>query len=286
MKRVLEGLLCLSICLLMVRCDKIEEPYLEAVNSEAGMPIPYFEEKTDFIHKYLLEDFTGHRCVNCTKAHKAMREMQEKMGDTLVCIGIHTGPQSEPDDPPYTADYRTGMGNEISTHFGVSALPSGIINRRDFDRDGSVDIFKNSSLWSLMMDSIHRTQAEIGLQIKDTNFSKYPDSIYISVKINYLKENSKNLRLYVVLLEDGIISAQKFPTGDSLNYVHNHVLRTNIGPIKGSALKLKNGSEHSEILSYALYRKSIWKWENCSYVAFVCDADTEEVLQVEKFDIN
>ena len=90
---------------------------MEAGEQKVTADTPYFEVKTQFIQKYLLEEFTGHTCLNCPKAHKTMQELQQNMKDTLICMAVHCGIFAEPGDAPYTADYRTPMGNYIEKYF-------------------------------------------------------------------------------------------------------------------------------------------------------------------------
>ena len=72
MKKLCICLLGICAALLFVQCDKIEEPFMEAGDQKVTADTPYFEVKTQFIQKYLLEEFTGHTCLNCPKAHKIM----------------------------------------------------------------------------------------------------------------------------------------------------------------------------------------------------------------------
>ena len=76
----------IAICtgILFLQCDKIEEPFKEPSGQKVSADTPYFEVRTDFIQKYLLEDFTGHTCLNCPKAHTIMKEMQDAMKDANI----------------------------------------------------------------------------------------------------------------------------------------------------------------------------------------------------------
>ena len=95
----------IAICtgILFLQCDKIEEPFKEPSGQKVSADTPYFEVRTDFIQKYLLEDFTGHTCLNCPKAHTIMKDMQDAMKDTLICMAVHCGNFAEPGDAPYWA---------------------------------------------------------------------------------------------------------------------------------------------------------------------------------------
>ena len=280
MKKI-QVLLWLAGCLfLFVRCDKIEGPYLEKEQS-VTVDTPYFEVKSDFYRKYLLEDYTGQACTNCPKAHAIMHQLQSGMADTLVCMAVHSGVYATPSEGLYEADYRTELGNSWSTYFSVSNYPSGMINRKVMSNGKRVLAY---TLWSKVLDTLTRTEPEIGLQIRDTALASISDTDYVFVKVSFLKQTSRQLRLYVVLLEDSIVSPQLNGIQIDTNYVHNHMLRTNISPLQGSVLNagevLEKGA--STIRAYPLFRQPAWRWKHCSVLAFVCDAETEEVLQTEQ----
>ena len=273
----------IGAALLFMQCDKIEEPFMEAGEQKVTADTPYFEVRTQFIQKYLLEDYTGHTCINCPKAHVILHEMQEEMGDTLVCMAIHSGVNAKPEEGLFAADYRTALGDYLASHFVVSGYPKGMISRKTFDGKRVLD----RTEWKAKMASVARTTAEIGLQIKDTSVALRPDSAYIFVKVSYLKENSRKMQLHVLVLEDSIVSAQKNGLSIDTNYVHNHMLRLNLSPIMGSVLNLGSTLEagSSDIRAFALYRNPAWRWKHCQIVAFVTDTETEEVLQVENFKL-
>lgn len=269
---------------LFLQCDKIEEPFREMPEHKVAADTPYFEIRTDFYQKYLLEDYTGHTCLNCPKAHTIMKEMQETMKDTLICMAVHCGNFAEPGDAPYTADYRTAMGNYLASHFSVSGLPKGMISRRLFDGKRVL----NYSDWKNFMASVPRLQAEIGIQIKDTVMPAHQDTAYIFVKTTWLKETGRPMRLSVVLLEDSIVSAQRQPDLSVINdYVHNHMLRASLSPLEGTVLNTDGIKQKgaSDIRGYALYRSPAWRWSHCNIVAMVIDTETEEILQVESFQL-
>ena len=283
-KKFIVYALAIASSLLFLQCDKIEEPFKESPEQNVTADTPYFEVRTDFIQKYLLEDFTGHTCLNCPKAHTIMKEMQDAMKDTLICMAVHCGNFAEPGDAPYTADYRTALGNYLESHFSVSGLPKGMISRRQFNGKRVL----NYSEWKADMASVTRLPAEIGIQIKDTTVPSHPDTAYIFVKTTWLKGTERPMRLSIVLLEDSIISAQKQPDLSIISdYVHNHMLRASLSPIEGTVLNTDGKKEkgESDIRAYALYRNPVWQWKHCHIVAMVIDTETEEILQVEKIHL-
>ena len=287
MKKIIFYGILLSFVFLTSNCDKIEKPYSEHVNQ---LDTPDFPALGNVIQKYLLEDFTGHLCNNCPQAHVIANEMKTALGDTLIIMAIHPEHSlTKPYAAPYDADYRTEFGNLIASEFNITTLPSGMISRKSFD--GDYVLGKDD--WKLKMASIVRQVPTIGLQIISTDESE--DSVNVFVKTTYLSSMDKNLKLYVVLIESGMISAQRNnssaigTTPEILNYEHKHVLRTNISPIEGNAIATLGtpvAKEDSVIKGYTLYLSGKpWNLENCHIIAFVVDADTKEILQVEEVEM-
>ncbi|MDY0014672.1 MAG: Omp28-related outer membrane protein [Bacteroidales bacterium] len=289
-KIILSSLLLIGILVLSTRCDKIEKPY--KVTSNNPLDTPAFPVLGNVIQKYLLEDFTGHKCVNCPQAHAIADEMKTDMGDTLIILAIHSGNYARPQTPPYNADYRTEMGDMITADFNILNYPSGMISRKTFSGDTISSVLSRFN-WKLRMASILRQAPNLALQILTSSPSE--DSINVFVKTTFLANTNKNLRLYVVLSESGIISAQTNnssaigPTPDIFDYEHKHMLRTSIAPKEGNIIATL-GTPHQAndtlIKGYTLYLiGKPWKLENCSVIAFISDNDTKEILQVEEVEL-
>ena len=285
-KIILSSLLLIGILILSISCDKIEKPYTEHNNE---LDTPDFPALTNYMQKYLLEDFTGHLCVNCPQAHVIADEMKTAMGDTLIVLSIHSGNYAKPQVSPYDADYRSEMGDMISADFNIIAYPSGMINRKDFNGNRVL----GRTIWKSSIASIQRQAPNLALQILTSSPSE--DSINVFVKTTFLTNTNKNLRLYVVLSESGIISAQKNnssavgTTPEILNYEHKHMLRTNITPKEGASIATLGTplqANDTLIKGYTLYLTGKpWKLENCSVIAFISDFDIKEILQVEEVEL-
>lgn len=253
------------------------------------MDTPEFPALSNVIQKYLLEDFTGHLCVNCPQAHAVADEMKTDMGDTLIILAIHSGGYAKPQTAPYENDYRSEMGDQVSTEFGISAYPAGMISRKDFSGNRVL----SRLAWKSSMASIVRQAPNIGIQIIAEGQSE--DSINVFVKTTFLANTDQNLLLYVVLSESGLVSAQKNnssavgTTPEILNYEHKHTLRSHIAPIEGNAIaSLGTPIQANDTLikGYTLYLTGKpWKLDNCSVIAFICDSNTKEVLQVEEIHL-
>jgi len=256
-------------------CDKVKKPYkVEATTVECDTPS--FPALDNVIQKYLLEDYTGHRCNNCPKAHERITNVLIPMlNDTLVVIAIHAGYNAQPEEGLFSADYRTEAGNAYEKQFNISVYPSGMINRMFFNGNRII----NYPDWKTALESIPRKPADMGIQIL-TDFNNEKACIF--VKTSLLNNVSEKLRLCVLLTENNIISPQKNGKETDTNYVHNHVLRTSLAPILGDDIELSAKNE-SVIKGYSIdFSGKVWKKENCYIVAFIYNSDTYEILQVEE----
>jgi hypothetical protein len=102
-------------------CEKITPPYKE---SKGGG-----NDTTGVLKNVLLEDYTGHTCVNCPTAAVIAHDLKNLYGDRLIVMAVHAGYFADPHPGIFENDYRTQAGNEWNTFFGFQNYPSGLIDR-------------------------------------------------------------------------------------------------------------------------------------------------------------
>jgi len=256
-------------------CDKVKKPYMVEKNF-LECDTPSFPALDNLIRKYLLEDYTGHTCTNCPKAHDIIVNDLSSLRDTLIVIAIHAGSYAEPKGEPFSADYRTEAGKEYDTKFNIpQAYPHGTINRMFFGNNRTLSANK----WKSTFDTITRKPPAVAIQVL-TEFNN--DIACVFVKTSLLNNISENLRLCVLLTENNIVSPQQNGSKIDTNYVHNHVLRHSLAPIWGDNVELSVKDE-SVVKGYSIdFNGKVWKKENCYIIAFVYNLDTYEILQVEE----
>ncbi len=78
----------------------------------------------------VLEEFTGIHCSWCPAGHLIAQGIHDQNPGDVVLINIHTGTFATPSagEP----DFRTLFGDAIGTQSGVTAYPSGTVNRHVF----------------------------------------------------------------------------------------------------------------------------------------------------------
>jgi len=289
MKKIHFFLVVLSFTLIAISCDKIEGPYTEQQSEPAECDTPNFPAISNNIQKVLLEDFTGHTCINCPQGHKIAADLKIKYGDSIVLLAIHEGSFAEPLALPskYTADYRTEAGKEIHDAFVPSYYPCGMINRKEYN--SSIIIDKND--WTIAYAAVDRTNPTMALQVIN-EYNTSTNKMCTYVKTTFLQNTQKNLKLSLLIIEDSIVSPQKNntpslgTTPDIDNYVHRHILRGAVNSAFGdviansSTLILANTSKINGY-SFSFAGKPL-RPNYCSVIAIVYNVDTKEVVQVEE----
>lgn len=282
MKRVL-GFLSIMV-LLFASCDIIEGPRLEPNNNtETDVEFPELN-RDSVIRKVLFEEFTGHYCTNCPeKGHRVLEGLMEQYGNLLVPVTIHAGGLAAPREEPYTYDFRTEMGDQLYTDFGVNSVPCAMVNRV---QKGSswISFYRD---WSGQIDAVDKTKIVAGIQI----INKYDDTkreMVAHTKTTMFTDYENPIKLCVVMIEDGIVAPQLDNNNTIMDYVHNHALRASLNGTYGANLNDDNGGIIEKDSAYTKSYKLDFnklpqdiKYQNCTIVTYIYDAVTKEILQAE-----
>jgi len=273
----------LSFMVLSTSCDKIDEPYM---NTGGGGPV------ADTVRRVLLEDFTGHECVNCPAAHVIIEGLQKVYPERIIPVVIHRGFFAEPSLPPYEYDFRTPDGDAIAALFGTAPPPNGMVNRIKKSGSYLISPAAYAASVSLVLDSMPE-MPDIYIEI-DPSYNSTDSMISVDVKMTVLKNMpTGKYNVSVMVVESNIIEAQKNTTPeinngkDILNYNHKDVLR---GAINGSLgeefVDAALSPNQTFTKSYTAYKiGKDWKPDDLKIVAFVYYADGQkdkEVIQVEE----
>jgi len=259
------------ISISLLSCDKVDAPYKEEVEK----PI----DTTNKIHKkVLLEDFTGHKCINCPAAHEIGHDLTNIYGeDNLIIASIHAGFYASPQNAPFDYDFRTVAGSDYANFFGVQNYPMGLVDRINDGGDYLLDVNK----WGSTIAQQFNETANLGITI---NPNLQVDKLSAEIKLQFVSTVSKAASIQIWIVEDSIIKAQTTPEGDVTDYVHNHVLRKAVNGTWGEnlpATNYQNGDE--ETISFSDFQLgSDWVAEQLSLIVFVYDNESKRVLQVEE----
>jgi hypothetical protein len=269
--------------LLLFSCTKIDEPYATVHTLNIKDTTMNWDSYPP-VKKVLLEDYTGHKCVNCPDAAITARSLEEQYGDQLVVMAVHAGFYSKPDKTgEYTLDLRTDAGNAWNNDFAFTSYPNGMVNRTLFNGSRIVDPDK----WGASVGQLLLVSPDFQIMISN---SYNPDSRKLATTIynRFLTSKTGEYSLTVCIVEDSIIGAQKNsneaigPVPDWLGYVFNGVLRTNINGTYGEVLTTTPDPDITYLARYQTTLDTAFVERNCWVIAFVTNNSTKEVLQAEK----
>ncbi len=260
-----------------IGCDVIENP----IKDIGSQPPPDTTNKV--VRKIVIEDYTGHRCKNCPKAAKSLKDIEALYGERIVAIAVHAGPTIfTGTTPDFPTDFTTPEGNQLKNFFGVFALPIGMVNRVDYSTTGLVHL-KPFNSWAGIATNYIDSAAVVELK-QQVDFDANGSTVTVDVEAIALKDFQDDLKVCVMLLENNIIAPQLMED-DTRNpdYVHNHVLRTMYTEALGDELALApilqndtatgqfNGTISSNVLDV----------NECDIATFIFNARTYEILQAE-----
>ena len=275
-----------SLMMLSTSCDKVEPPYM---NTGGGGVVG------DTVRKVLLEDFTGHKCVNCAAAHATIEGLQIIYPERIVPVIIHAGFFAKPyPTTPYDYDFRTTEGTTIGDFFGATGstpLPKGMVNR--INNGGYLlDPAAYPTAVSLVLDSMDK-MPDIYIELQPA-YNSTDSTISVDAKMTVLKDMpAGKYNISIVVVESNIIEPQR-NTNPNINngqdipdYKHNDVLRGAINTTWGvefADAALTTGQVYTK--AYTNYKiGKDWKPDDLKIVAFVYHADgpkDKEVIQAEE----
>ncbi|MCK5857662.1 MAG: Omp28-related outer membrane protein [Bacteroidales bacterium] len=277
----------LSFMVLSTSCDKVDAPY---------MTIGGGGVVGDTVRKVLLEDFTGHLCVNCAAAHLAIEGLQVVYPKRIIPMVIHVGFFAKPKPAPYDYDFRTSTGDDIAAQFGATAapLPKGMVNRID-DGGYLLDPADYATAVSLVLDSMP-SKPDIFIELS-SSFNSTDSTISVDAKMSVFKNMpAGKYNISVMVVESKIVEAQKNTNPninngkEILDYEHNDVLRGAINTTWGEEFAdaaLTDGQVFNK--SYSKYKiGSDWKPDDLKIIAFVYYADgpnDKVVIQAEEIHL-
>ncbi len=262
--------------LILGSCDKIEPPFKQTTSTN--------NDTSTYVQKVLIEDFTGHRCGNCPRAHEKLAQLQQFYGNKVIGLSIHSGFFAMPLPPTYSADYRTTEGNEITQAFGIQNYPSGMVNRTLYNGN----LLLSHDNWSEAVNNLIQLQPSLGIK-GNINFNTSNNTISATITTKILQTIEYPTKLCVYLSEDSIVSPQTdYSQNPSTinNYVHMHMLRKSFNGTWGTEIPINSKQVGDTLIrSFSLNWDNSWQKKNSHVIAFVYNANSNEIIQVEKFKI-
>lgn len=219
----------------------------------------------------LIEDFTGQNCLNCPKATETIHQLQEVYGsDSVIAVAIHSGDfgfMRGDRNRPYPLT--TTLGDEYFQHWGLSAQPVGMVNRRPASdyADWGTQVHEERAKFS---------RVNLAAQVEYDEATRKAD-----ITVSALgTDGTVDGKLQLWLTEDSITSGQRMPDGTwNAEYLHNHVLRAAVNGAWGTDFPIEEGETRDETFTYTIPEDKDWVPEHLHVVAFIyTDAGVEQVV--------
>lgn len=265
------------IALAISSCDVMNEPYRE---DNTVTPPPATEQVV------LIEDFTGHLCVNCPAAAVTASEIEKVFGkNRVIILAIHVGQLANPAPPKFTHDFRTTMGTDLDKTFKISVagIPRGTINR--IPRNGN--ILLDHLAWSQFTAEALKRTPPVELTFRNTNWSAENKNVSTDVEVKYLSGGNQDYHLVVVLAEDSIKGAQADARVSIIeDYTFNHTLRTALNGTWGEQLSadpVPAGTVLTRSFNFTFPAGVSWNPAHCHLIAYVHRHNsTREIMQAAR----
>ncbi len=288
MKKIL--FIAFAFSIVITSCDVLEGPFDEQVNNTIDTTKP--------LRKILLEDYTGHTCGNCPCAAEEAKKLDSIYGERVIVVSTHVGFFAEPypGGSKFRTDYRTTAGEELATAFDVGCntcgigLPAGMVSRTPYNSDRVL----SATAWASAIASLDTAViAEIDMS---KTYNAATRTVTIEIATKYLKEASAEHQLVLYAVEDSVINWQKYyaqcsPTGGNLDvpdFVHRHLLRAAVNSTWGDKLYTINSIIPKGYNTNKTYTHTLdpsWSDKHMSYVAFIQDNVTKEIIQAEEIHL-
>ena len=290
--------------LLFASCDKIDHPYEKGAKFALDTTLypgnwsdylaneyPTFTTNTNTDINVLIEDYTGHTCVNCPTAADIAHSIHENNPTRVFVASMHTGPGSlsfqsaNPSSSKYYTDHTNtdgiAYGEEFKSGFGFYGNPQGTVNRSK----GDGEMFALSGVWQSRTDNIlNNNDLKVNIQSVFNYYSEINGG-YLHVEIENKSSASIDMNTVVYVIQDSLIDWQKMPdNSDQEFYIHRD---KHLGSIDGNAFGVptftaENESGDKKILDYSYVLPEGLDKSNMHFLIYVYDKETYEILHVIK----
>lgn len=266
---------------------------------------PTFSTNTNTNRNVLIEDFTGHQCVNCPASTANMEQLIATNPTRIFGVGVHAGPTGLTGFQVTSASYPTVLycdaGLEIGKHFGQDIPGSTFLGNPAFcvNRTKANNQFTSNAGSAIANKTNTCLAASIKVNLQAvTHYFPSTRGLFLHTEVDKVDASlSSDLGLVVYLIEDSLIAPQLVPTsmdpdgspgdpntpdGKYEAYVHRDILRGCIdGRTFGRVLTdADKGSNGKYFVSYSYRLPDQYNVDNMKLYIYVYDKTTEEIYQV------
>jgi hypothetical protein len=230
--------------------------------------------------KVLIEEFTGHRCVNCPTATLEMKNLIEKYEDQVIGIAYHFGYYAEPvEQLGFPVDYQTAEGDELGEFYNIAATPYGMVNRT-----GAL-LYAD---WEAELVTLLEKEAEAGMLIEQS-YNEENSKLDVTVNTTFFSDEIEgNVRVAVYLVEDDVVSPQlngNPAIGEAQidDYHHMEMFRTSMNEsIWGEVLTESIDLSQTYTTTQSFTLEEGWVADNMKIIAVLMNTTNNTVIQAEE----
>jgi len=271
-------------------CDIIDNPFPKKrvatfVDTVGLDSIAALQAEPSNLKKVLLEDFTGHQCGNCPRAHEDAAALAAQYGDRLIIVGMHIGFFARTNTTgKYTVDYKTEAGTAYGNEWGIDALglPQGMVDRVPLT--GANPAITRGS-WPTQIAARIQKSPAAGIKVTKT-YNHNTRKLNLRVATKALAAMPENVGLFVWITEDSLISWQKdyllTPPADNIEfYTHRHVMRLALNETWGDDLgNIKTGATKTKYYGYTVPAE--WNDKHLHAVIALYNIADKSIIQAEE----
>lgn len=319
MKKIL--ILSAILATVIASCDKVKNAYpANAVSSTLDWSLypdgdsahyvaqglwPDFTANTNTQRNVLIEDFTGHQCVNCPASTANMEQLIATNPEHIFGMAVHAGPTGLTGFQVTSATYPTVLycdaGLEIGKHFGQDIPGSTFLGNPAFcvNRTKANNQFTSNAGAAIANKTNACLASSLKINIQAVaNYFPSTRGLFLHTEVDKVDASlTSELALVVCLVEDSLVARQLVPnamdpdgspgnpgTADGIHetYVHRDILRGCIdGRTFGRVLGTGDlGSNGKYVVNYSYRLPDQYNPDNMKLYIYVYDKTTQEIYQV------
>ena len=230
----------------------------------------------------VFEEYTGASCVNCPDGHRIVQDILTQYGNRVIAVGLHPAGNVLAAPVHSGEDFRTEEARLIANNFKVSSLPSGTIDRKEFD--GS--IVQGRFVWKQKLESVINNSVKVNVKSR-VYFDDLSGKTLLELEYTILEDIDNDLNFSIMLIENKLDAPQKEGSDVREEYEHEHVMRKMYTNALGNALKketadgggYKKGRVYLKKIELEDFSKTKYKAENLYIISFINNANSSEILQ-------
>lgn len=314
-------ILTLVLATVIVSCDKVKNAYpSNPVSSTLDWSLypdgdsahyaaqglwPTFSANTNTDRNVLIEDFTGHQCVNCPFSTNLMEDLIATNPARIYGLGIHAGPTGLTGFQVTSSAYPTVLycdaGLEIGKHFGQDIPGSSFLGNPAFcvNRTKANNQFTSNAGATMTNKTNACLASSLKVNIQAvTNYFASTRGLFLHTEVDKIDASlTSELALAICVVEDSLLAPQlvpgnldpdgspgdpNTPDGRAEAYVHRDILRGFLdGRTFGRVLTdADKGSNGKYFVSYTYRLPDQYNVDNMKLYIYVYDKSTEEIYQV------